>query len=137
MITRDSRALIMKEIEMNDQGYIRTAIELADKWEQLGETVFCSLSMTYIPGFDVPECLDALAAQLVRQVDVLEHYLLSVGRSCTSIIEINNCGEKINKWYGEGPDRTMNTIKAIVDSKVLERERGIGTTNPLALLKLK
>ena len=94
--------------------YIRKAIELADviaPWDFYQNNEDC------IPCSTVE--LDALAAQLVRQVDALDtpdtveitHNKVWVGyRSKSS-----------ETWrYWKGPDRTMNTIKAIVESEVLE-----------------
>ena len=115
---------------------IQRAVELADGWDVThifaGEDI-----AAYNPhGKEYPEAsfvlqspsesgLDALAAALVRQVDALDVELVSGKGSC--LIErddpefepfgIQNLG------WEEGPDRTMNTLCAIVDSKVLEPER--------------
>ena len=66
--------------------------------------------------------LDALAAQLVRQVDALDGYSFeSSFDGLTWIIsndlEFRSSGSVLVEI--EGPDRTMNTIKAIVESGAL------------------
>lgn len=80
--------------------YIRKAIELADGWEmesELGE-------------------LDALAAELVRRVVLIEGFDVVVCNGESAVMDpLWKCAGN-----AQGPDRTMNTIKAIVDSGVLE-----------------
>lgn len=105
---------------MNNQDYIRAGVELADGFQLADEGVFFSLPYGgFVP--PVKNCpqqyLDALAAQLVRQVDTvagIEFDVTSRSSSMWSPVEdeFGNC--KI------GDDRTMNTIKAIVNSRVLE-----------------
>lgn len=105
--------------------YIRKAIELADGWT-LKETgafhsPFCE------PMFDIaPEMLsqphkDALAAQLVRQVDVLSGYWVETTEGVATVCK--STGDSTDQGCGfmalDGEDRTMITIKAIVDSGVL------------------
>ena len=113
---------------MSDQDYIRKAVELADGWGDL-ELGFLSVRLSGPPETTPKRyrrLLDALAAQLVRQVDALEGTQVAITRSgcvCAGIAE--QIGRRIErKHYAEitGPDRTMNTIKAIVDSGVLEAE---------------
>lgn len=111
---------------MTDQDYIRNAVELADGFEnQINE------AGNYIEIHDVPYAriyldvprqdnqwvFDALAAQLVRQVDELSDYWVITRPHRTRIMAGLISG--IFK-EAEGPDRTMSTIKAIVDSEVLE-----------------
>ena len=113
---------------MTDQDYIRKAIELADGWEPV-DAIAGGMYMVIVtlPGEDgefkvrirdfTGLWLDALVAQLVRQVDALagERYVwLTVYRTQTDLAS----PDKENIWQ-KGPDRTMNTIKAIVDSEVL------------------
>jgi hypothetical protein len=68
--------------------------------------------------------LDALAAQLVRQVDAYcggSRLRVEVYDDRSAITEdVTACGDYI-RIVAEafGPDRTLNTIKAIVDSGVL------------------
>ena len=102
---------------MNDQDYIRKAVELADgTWfvQDSGE-----IQTPYMQVLPIDELmqwdLDALAAQLVRQVDATEQYYVVVRDDQT---EIRSCGA-INKLE-QGGDRTMNTIKAVIDSGVLK-----------------
>ena len=91
---------------MNDQDYIRKAVELADGW---------SIDILSRYGLDVGK--DALAAQLVRQVEKT-HYITVYGT------QVDICSRPPDdfEWdyIGKKGERTLNTIKAIVDSKVLE-----------------
>ena len=108
---------------------IRKAVELADGFEWDDNT----LTGNFFIGFplsaaerrhqlrqhwreaDDTVALDALAAQLVRQVDALEWDTI-IWRNGTGIYDrLLEAQTHIN-----GPDRTMNTIKAIVESGVLE-----------------
>jgi len=116
---------------MNDQDYIRKAVELADGWN-IGETDFGTTVI--VPPFITPEVeglqgwsidnihhgiLDALAAQLVRQVDAIKYH--EVMTTCNTVDVIKDDGIDYPQIISQidGPDRTMNTIKAIVDSGVL------------------
>jgi hypothetical protein len=114
---------------------IRKAVELASPLDS-GDKFEC-----YNIGNDYPLCLkwadwdaalgspagqillDAIAAQLVRQVDALP-----VGNfpddAPTSLYSLRGT---VDIWHKrklivslEGPDRTLNTIRAIVESGVLE-----------------
>ena len=101
---------------MNDEEYVRKAVELADGIE-FGEAedqlVIQGETITSVYGLDI------LAAQLVRQVDALDTAWfesgIDAGAECSSF--------DLRKWGGslDIADRTMNTIKAIVDSGVLEQ----------------
>ena len=95
---------------MNDQDYIRKAVELVpDEWPWDFFKADPDQTM------DQP-LKDALAAQLVRQVDALpfeDFHAFHLERQRTYCNNDKGRGESI------GPDRTMNTIKAIVDSGVL------------------
>ena len=106
--------------------YIRKAVELADgfgfmpgdpgcfyvqePWDELSAVI------------EEPDqwLLDALAAQLVRQVDALDYPVMVIAsKDCTSIVEPDQTymnTAQVDKNEG----RTLNTIKAIVDSGVLE-----------------
>ena len=109
---------------MND--YIK-AIRLADGFDLTEDQLtFPSGHYFTVKSADhiVPWMLDALAAQLVRQVDALEVYGLWVTDEGVTV-----WSESEDTPYGpartfaaqiEGDDRTMNTIKAIVDSGVLK-----------------
>lgn len=117
---------------MNKTDYIRKAAESVDGWsivhifagedivEYWGENnkgpypeISFVLQNSTQPG------LAALAAQLVSQVDALrcEDFQIALQSDFGStVIWLNG----IRKWVVNGDDRTMNAIKAIVDSKVLK-----------------
>ena len=65
---------------------------------------------------------DALAAQLVRQVDAIENFELLIRRDVTQLINVYSEAFEMDEMieYSGGHGRTMNTIRAIVDSGVLE-----------------
>jgi hypothetical protein len=111
----------MSQTEDND--YIRRAVELADGWELLGATIIGSPSMSYVNGFDIPDCLDALAAQLRRQVFATGRYAvhLEPEKCILCRIERTENGYPIHftEEVAEGDDESINTIKCIVD---FERE---------------
>jgi len=122
---------------MNDQDYIRKAVDLVDNfdWSDRGyngiwielpdgsEELFQThqgivvVSHPYLQQY----WLDALAAQLVRQVDALDtpdtveitHDSVWVGYRSKN----NESWKRTRRTKSR--DRTMNTIKAIVDSGVL------------------
>ena len=100
---------------MND--YIRKAVELAEGWSEV------TCNSTPLEIMEAPSgyrgaliedvLLDALAAQLVRQVD-------AAGWCMVITTDISEILAGDSSTFAEGPDRTMNTIKAIVDSGVLD-----------------
>ncbi len=102
---------------------IRKAVELADGWkyDEIGHTgkykIHLPDTMQTWVDFNYQPALDALAAQLVRQVDVLDEYRFNFARRGT-MLKPRIGGHLLG--YCKGDDRTMNTIKAIVDSGVLE-----------------
>lgn len=120
---------------MNDQEYIRAGIELADGWDIThifaGEDI-----AAYNPkGAKYPEAsfvlqspsqsgLDTLAAQLVRQVDALAPAILFTSDFGGCVMLWQDSPEE--DWHAgdcrnlKNNDRTMNTIKAIIDSEVLK-----------------
>ncbi|MDJ0712580.1 MAG: hypothetical protein QNJ14_19515 [Woeseiaceae bacterium] len=116
---------------MKDQDYIREAANLADGWSY-GTKYDPFADMLYGPQRILctvshhQPTLDALAAQLVRQVDSLPadddgKVQCVVGRGSV-LLEVDDPSEPFghrNLAWLEGPDRTMNTIKAIVDSGIL------------------
>ena len=116
--------------------YIKAAVELADNFELDSINAYYWHDPSYGEGFDgiavdkgKPDrwFLDSLAAQLVRQVDALdEDYVVTVGNEMEPK-RVVLYGPTFRMWRGrridgdtDGPDRTMNTIKAIVDSGVLK-----------------
>ncbi len=120
---------------MNDQGYIRKAVELADGFDYYEQSR--QIVLTYGPSeYDFISTftedldrwfLDALAAQLVRQVDAIDSISLdNKGGEFPEIIVWNfRPGKNRMAASQRGPDRTMNTIKAIVDSGVLSEEAAL------------
>lgn len=110
---------------MNDQAYIRAGVELADGFstDEDDFDVYAALSPRG------QRWLDALAAQLVRQVLATNKtYLIeTLGRNRDFTTKFFFYAEKTGPISDDHPDpivisgkdHTMNTIKAIVDSKVL------------------
>jgi len=84
---------------MDNKDYIYKAIQLAD-------FRLCA---------DSPAYLDALAAQLVRQVDRTDDLRVD---SHFDYVEVSRRGRSLGRCGSE--NRTMNTIRAIVDSRALE-----------------
>jgi hypothetical protein len=105
---------------MKDEDYIRKAVELADGW---GLVIQKGDAFAIFPPNTRPiQChfrfvRDALAAQLVRQVDATQ-YEVCIAPSYTEVGDFSEDGEECLA-VEDGSDRTMNTIKAIVDSGVL------------------
>ena len=98
---------------MSDIEYIKRAVELADwfEWDQWLN------AKTDVLGNAGQIFLDALAAQLVRQVDALVFYRLIIEPTGVDI-ESEATGKRIAETrFGS---RTDNTIKAIIDSGVLD-----------------
>ena len=116
---------LLKRTEMTDDDYIYLvckAVQLADGWGitnraiYLNKTAMCHAQND---GSEYQATLDALAAQLVRQADQNKAFVVIYRENTQVWIEPDDGPEDriVNEY---GPDRTMNTIKAIVDSKVLE-----------------
>ncbi len=103
---------------MNGQDYIRKAVELADGFEwNNAQTVKTPVGLLFLHTNEMFK--DALAAQLVRQVDASGRAdFYSVPDAAEVQWEYENSDE-LDTSYIKGPDRTMNTIRAIVDSGVL------------------
>jgi hypothetical protein len=107
--------------------YIRKAVELADgyKWLHRDQVEIPDLNNAVLRPFEQQWFLDALAAQLVRQAPGVASdfavYQYPIGVSVVDCRD-NSAEREIAKVCG--PDRTMNTIKAIVDSGVLSADRG-------------
>ncbi len=107
---------------MNDQDYIRAAVELvSDDW--FVKNWNYDITDTDIDQYD----LDALVAQLVRQVDATPisdkrpfHRHSVIERPLSTIIYSKD-GYENGIGTSEPNSRTMNTLKAVVDSKVLEK----------------
>ena len=106
---------------MTDADYIKRAVELADGWESHGATIFGNEHHTFLT-LDDQVGLDAVAAQLVRQVDALDDYFFVCDEDKSVTVGVDDrdfrsAGTVLAEETSD--DRTMNTIKAIVDSGAL------------------
>lgn len=106
---------------MNNQDTIRKAVELANGWRIVRTSDIIYVQSPFTGLCRLKELSrgekDALAAQLVRQVkSPYAVYQYPIGASVVSD-DVEDARE-IAKIVG--PDRTMNTIKVIVDSEVLK-----------------
>jgi hypothetical protein len=114
---------------VTDTDYIREGVKLADGFQLTNDERYFSMPHGgYVPTID--ECpqqyIDALAAQLVRQVEYAEH-IVAVTKEVTQIKHVrDNYSTHVHEPVARksGPDRTLNTIKAIVDSGVLAEGPG-------------
>lgn len=110
---------------MNDTDYIKAGVELAEGWEPClyegtGEMYAAEV-------FDIGDQVypeeqhhkDALAAQLIRQVDAISTDKLYF-QSDTEDVTVHTGEEFVSPVIVAGPDRSMNSIRAIVDSGVLK-----------------
>lgn len=105
--------------------YIRKAVEIADGWEITWEKMipsdFTHVTMPagvtfYLEDKARPQwAIDALAAQLVRQAESAGYMVTVYG----AYVCIEGKGTEFD-FKGEKGCRTINTIKAIVDSGVLD-----------------
>ena len=94
---------------------LRKAVELADGFTLIDSDV--ELNNEWYINLKLPQfVLDALAAQLVRQVDALNNAWVAVSASGVCKVSTNH---NLATIRGEG-GRTENTITAIVESGVLE-----------------
>ena len=104
--------------------YIKRVVELADGFDIHYARVLRVLTNhgTFYVDYDEQFFLDALAAQLVRQVDAIENFELLIRRDVTQLINVYSEAFEMDEMieYSGGHGRTMNTIRAIVDSGVLE-----------------
>ena len=115
---------------MNDSWYVQKGVELVGwQWDEntlTGRKFFelpqtkreqeLGCSSTWVEDNNQVG-RDALAAQLVRQVDALEpSVVVTIGDRHTEVLEMHGVNRTTVRLY----NRTMNTIRAIVDSKVLE-----------------
>ena len=124
--------------EMADEEYIRAGVELAEGWRfntpeerEKHDTSYWRQELVRIPSFGhyaLPlsqQALDALAAQLVRQVDALGCFEVSAYPENTSVVETDGEGGFVSlAGYNTGNDRAMNAIRAIVDSGALPAQGG-------------
>ena len=119
---------------MSKTDYIRAAVDLADGWRVFGGMDI--EGWDYIAPHQQDDKrlseitqvdLDTLAAQLVRQVDALDGFFVDSDEYGTAKVWAKESGlgmGRIAKSNDGDKGRTMNTIKAIVDSKVLA-EKGL------------
>jgi hypothetical protein len=109
---------------------IRKAVELADGFD-ITENQLTFPSGHYFTvnsEIDIKDwMMDCVAAQLVRQVDALPHdendnenAMVELDFGEVRVYNFNIPPPAANVTKCEGDDRTLNTIKAIVESGVLE-----------------
>lgn len=109
---------------MNDQDYIREAAELADGWSIVlqmwgWDVVGPDPLAAYESCEPIPQPItDALAAQLVRQVDEMAETFFYF--SPTGAAFVYTSLEDKPAGASRDLDRSMNTIRCIVDSGVLK-----------------
>ena len=123
--------------QSNQDALIRKAVELADGWcwSTYSDSDLCELEQAdgayWYDDADSPITpdqmprllLDALAAQLVRQVDAsLAEIDVDVARGECFVYLGDFYSGLNNIAKAFGPDRTMNTLRAIVDTGVLEND---------------
>lgn len=99
---------------------IKKAVSLADGWDLTeGQLTAPDGSWTYVQVSQIPQhYLDALAAQLTRQVDAAGAYITTyIGRT-----DVHSTVTQDQLASVRGDDRAMNTINAIVESGVLSDE---------------
>ena len=107
---------------MTDEEIIRRGVELADGWRllsrgQIETPVFNAIAIL----INMDQLfLDALAAQLTRQVDALDNgFFIDITKHGADLYFGDALSEELVAGIA-GPDRTMNTLRAIVESGVLE-----------------
>ena len=108
---------------MDNQDYIKEGAELADGWgiDGIWRCVGDAGAKIHDAEFDLSRPLPnyikaALAAQLTEQVDATD-YRLDIGPKGTVLYEPQG---GMFESPGLNSDRAMNTIKVIVDSRVLK-----------------
>lgn len=107
---------------MTDNEYIKAAVELADGWRLTGRssTFFYCPTRDGRPLAEIHQIhLDALAAQLVRQIDSKGIDAGIVFSSFGNVMVFDRKSKRA-ETFSDNPDRTMNTLKCIVDSGVLK-----------------
>ena len=102
--------------------YIRKGVELADGWSMQRNFVITPIEDIDLFHVDsLPQMqIDALAAQLVRQVDELPAMSFEIFQTWSRLTLLDAQAMPREEFYGRDSDRTLNTIKAIVDSGVLD-----------------
>ena len=117
---------------LTDNDVIIKAVELADNWLWNWGRAFFHEEVQWGQGGTFPDeaeqwHLDILAAQLVRQVDAIG--LLECDITAVSAWIYCPSNEEATHPAVVGQDRTMNTIRAIVESGVLEQVAGLDGGN--------
>ncbi len=92
--------------------YIQEAVELANGWSMVDELDLITAPFGVVQAAESigQGYKDALAAQLVRQIDATDYWV----EATSHFADVRGIGIS-RKWRHEGQDRTMNTIKCIVD----------------------
>lgn len=101
---------------MNDQDIIRKGVELAPGWEFYGMTIITDQGDRFPEPYS-DACKAALAAVLVDMVDALMSVELQIFCG-TTLLTVP--AEPEFEVRMPGPDRRMNTLRAIIESGVLE-----------------
>ena len=107
--------------KLSDEQVIRRAVELAPGWSIQDSVVTPPWPLELFRITDVgasPVFLDALAAELVRTVDTLDGLRVFTRPALSSVAEED--WPYFEKHASSGPDRTMNTLRAIVESGALD-----------------
>ncbi len=122
MLLGISTTKLLRGEQMNDSEHIRKAVELADGWTMASSSVVQPPTKHLAMSIHNPSTwiLDALAAQLVRQVDALDSNLIAFGSASTGQAMVYRDALAGDVVIVDEGDRTMNTIKAIIESKALE-----------------
>lgn len=109
---------VVNEMPQDDE-YIRAAVSLAEGWRLQNEILVIHTETNLWMFLDrhVQQILDALAAQLVRMVDALPEPTPMIIASATAVSVV--LPDETFLMEGNNNGRSMNTIKAIVDSGVL------------------
>ena len=126
-----------KQLFKTDKEHLRAGVELADGWTlETGDLVHHKDAWQLFPISELPQTIkDAIAAQLVHQVDELNSMRTHIRDQNAKAFSSDEYGTA-RVWTSESGlgfgriakandnDRTMNTIKAIVDSGVLSTDQG-------------
>ena len=111
----------MRETSMTapsqDRDLIRRCVERAEGWNLIPRGKYpahihhASLVQA-VPIDNVPQfVLDALRCQLERQVDAMGHTEVDINRRRAVVWDFSQYQSRL--WPHAGPDRTMNTLRAI------------------------
>ena len=117
-----------------DDKTLRKAVELADGWslvhicdgedwgQEFGDNSGVPTQQVLIQDpHKFQSSLDALAAQLTRQVDATDYEMDFRCDGGAEVLDVGRYTEALSICVSHD-DRTANSIQAIIDSKVLERD---------------